>query len=90
MPSIHEADSNPNLDRDVQLMPDDVLTQLTERRLLDAYHARPAYQQNDYLGWIDRGKRAETREKRIAQMLDELNLGGVYMGMGHPASARNV
>ncbi len=48
MPSIHDTESN--LDRNVQPMPEDVLMRLTERRLLDAYHARPSYQQNDYLG----------------------------------------
>lgn len=88
MPSIHDAESNPNLERDVQPMPDDVLMRLTERGLLATYHARPAYQQNDYLGWIGQGKRTETREKRVAQMLDELDQGGVYMGMAHPASAK--
>jgi len=88
MPSIHDTESNPNLDRDVQPMPDDVRTRLTERGLVDAYHARPAYQQNDYLGWIGQGKRTETREKRIAQMVDELDHGGVYMKMDHPVSAK--
>ncbi len=52
------------------------------------YGERPFYQRNDYLGWIGRAKRAETRAKRIAQMLDELEEGGVYMGMDHPPSAR--
>jgi len=86
MPSIHDTGSN--LERDVQPMPDDVLMRLTERGLLDAYHARPAYQQNDYLGWIGQGKRTETREKRVAQMLHELDQGGVYMEMVRPASAK--
>ncbi len=85
MPSIHDAESS--LDRDIQPMPEDLLVRLKERGLLDTCHARPAYQQNDYLAWIGRGKRAETREKRIAQMLAELAQGGVYMRMAHPASA---
>jgi len=46
-----------------------------------AYRSRPAYQQNDYVGWILRSKRSETRQKRIEQMLDELERGGVYMRM---------
>ena len=67
--------------RDIYPMPDDVRDALAERGLADAYTARPAYQQNDYVGWISRAKRAETRRKRIAQMLDELVAGGVYMKM---------
>ena len=67
--------------RDIYPMPDDVHDALAERRLADAYLARPPYQQNDYVGWIGRAKRAETRRKRIAQMLDELAAGGVYMKM---------
>jgi len=30
----------------------------------------------------------ETRRKRIEQMLDELDAGGVYMGMDHPPSRK--
>jgi uncharacterized protein YdeI (YjbR/CyaY-like superfamily) len=49
--------------------------------LLDAYRARPTYQQNDYIGWIVRAKRAETRVKRLKQMLGELRQGDLYMNM---------
>jgi hypothetical protein len=49
--------------------------------ILDAYRARPAYQQNDYVGWIVRAKRAETRVKRLKQMLSELRRGDRYMNM---------
>ena len=45
------------------------------------YRARPMYQQNDYVGWITRAKRPETRQKRLDQMLEELTVGGVYMKM---------
>ncbi len=62
-------------------MPDDVAQRLGESGLRDLYEARPAYQQNDYIGWINRAKRPATREKRIAQMLEELKLGDVYMNM---------
>jgi hypothetical protein len=48
---------------------------------MPAYRARPAYQQNDYVGWIARSKLPATRAKRLAQMLDELGKGGVYMHM---------
>jgi len=68
-------------------MPDEVQAALEERGLLAQYEARPAYQRNDYLGWIARAKRPETREKRLAHMLNELEEGGVYMGMEHRPSA---
>lgn len=62
-------------------MPAFIREALESRGLLNAYHARPAYQQNDYLGWIGRAKRPETKEKRLNQMLDELESGGAYMKM---------
>jgi len=60
-------------------MPDFMRAALTERGLMDAYHSRPAYQQNDYIGWITRAKQEATKQKRLKQMLDELEKGGVYM-----------
>ena len=68
-------------------IPDFVKQALDERGLMEAYRKRPAYQQNDYVGWINRAKRQETKEKRLRQMLEELETGGVYMKMQHPASA---
>jgi uncharacterized protein YdeI (YjbR/CyaY-like superfamily) len=62
-------------------MPTDVAEALSKNRVLDAYQSRPPYQRNDYLGWIGRAKRPETRAKRIEQMLDELARGDVYMNM---------
>ena len=70
-------------------MPEDIEQLLLDEELMDAYNDRPHYQRNDYLGWIARAKRAETRDKRIDQMLDELRRGGVYMNMDHPPSARD-
>ena len=69
-------------------MPDDIRQALKDHGLTDAYRERPPYQQNDYIGWIERAKRPETRKKRLDQMLDELNRGGVYMKMDHPASRK--
>ena len=54
---------------------------LAERGLRDKYDARPDYQRNDYLMWINNAKRDETKQKRLLQMLDELEAGGVYMKM---------
>ena len=67
--------------RDIHAMPDDLREAIEARRLTKAYRDRPAYQQNDYVGWINRAKLPETRSKRLAQMLDELERGGVYMHM---------
>ncbi len=69
-------------------MPDDVLAALRDRGVLADYDARPFYQRNDYLSWIGRAKRDDTRRKRIAQMLDELEQGGLYMRMEHPPSRK--
>jgi len=69
-------------------MPDFVARALAEKGMAEAFASRPAYQQNDYLGWIARAKRPATREKRLRQMLDELVRGGVYMKMAHPASKK--
>lgn len=69
-------------------MPDFVKTALDENGLMDAFDERPAYQQNDYLGWISRAKRQETKLKRLQQMLDELKEGGIYMNMKHTASKK--
>ena len=75
-----------NLKRPIHKMPQFVKQALTSRGLMEAYRERPAYQQNDYIGWINRAKREETRQKRLNQMLDELDKGGIYMKMKHPAS----
>ena len=69
------------LKRALNPMPDDVRNALVERGLAAAYEARPDYQRNDYLGWISRAKRPDTRQKRLDQMLDELKRDGVYMNM---------
>ena len=70
-------------------MPDDVRESLLKARLWDAYQSRPSYQQNDYVGWIERAVRAETRSKRVAQMLDELARGDVYMKMSWKVRTRS-
>lgn len=72
-----------SLSRPIHPMPDFVEAALIERGLMAAYRARPPYQQNDYVGWINRAKRPATKQKRLAQMLDELERGNVYMNMPH-------
>ena len=62
-------------------MPDFFRDAINARGLMDAYLARPDYQRNDYSGWINRAKLESTKQKRLNQMLDELERGGVYMRM---------
>jgi uncharacterized protein YdeI (YjbR/CyaY-like superfamily) len=78
-----------NLKRPRHPMPDFVKRALEERGLMEDYRQRPAYQQNDYIGWITRAKREPTKQKRLRQMLDELEMGGVYMNMAHPPSRKS-
>lgn len=77
-----------NLKRPIHPMAAFVKQALVDRDLLKDYEKRPAYQQNDYIGWINQAKREETKLKRLNQMLDELEKGGVYMNMDHPASRK--
>lgn len=68
-------------------IPDFIITALDQTNLWERYRARPPYQQNDYIRWITRGKREETRQKRLTQMLEELQSGDAYMGMAYNAKA---
>jgi uncharacterized protein YdeI (YjbR/CyaY-like superfamily) len=69
------------LKRPLNPMPAFVREALEAKKLTAAYEARPPYQRNDYLGWIARAKLPPTQQKRLAQMLDELKRGDVYMKM---------
>ena len=62
-------------------MPDFFRNALNVRGLMDAYLSRPLYQRNDYIGWVTRAKLEATKQKRLNQMLDELQGGKVYMKM---------
>jgi uncharacterized protein YdeI (YjbR/CyaY-like superfamily) len=64
-------------------MPAFVRKALTEAGMMTAYRARPPYQQNDYVGWITRAKREDTRQRRLDQMLEELDKGDRYMKMAY-------
>ena len=69
-------------------MPAFIRDALAESGLTELYRQRPPYQRNDYIGWITRAKREETRERRLAQMLDELRRGDRYMKMAWRPRAR--
>lgn len=70
-----------HLKRPLQPMPDLVEEALNEEGLRERYDARPAYQRNDYLWWINSAKRDDTKHRRLAKMLAELRAGSGYMGM---------
>jgi hypothetical protein len=76
------------LTRPLHPIPAFVRRALLERGLMEAYRSRPAYQRNDYIGWINRGKLPETKKRRLGQMLEELERGDVYMKMKWTAPPR--
>ncbi|MCP1677043.1 uncharacterized protein YdeI (YjbR/CyaY-like superfamily) [Natronocella acetinitrilica] len=69
-------------------MPEFVKRALLDKGLMGAYDERPPYQRDDYLLWINDAKRQATKQRRLRQMLDELETGGVYMNMKHPTSRK--
>jgi uncharacterized protein YdeI (YjbR/CyaY-like superfamily) len=85
------AKGSSTLKRERHTIPDDILEAFKKRKLWDEYSERPPYQQNDYIGWITAAKRPETRQKRLDQMLDELDRGDAYMNMPYKSAspARN-
>jgi uncharacterized protein YdeI (YjbR/CyaY-like superfamily) len=71
------------LSRNIHNLPDYINKKLVEKKLVEKYQSRPAYQRNDYIGWITRAKTQETQEKRLDQMLQELTQGDLYMKMSY-------
>ncbi len=76
------------LTRPLNPMPAFVREALEAKGMKAAYEARPPYQRNDYLAWIARAKLPATQQKRLAQMLDELKRGDVYMRMAWRGSTK--
>lgn len=76
------------LTRRVDEMPGSIADALRDLGLEQAYAARPPYQRNDYIGWIVRAKREDTRLKRLRQMLSELQSGTHYMNMPYQTGRR--
>jgi len=76
------------LTRPIQKMPAFVRAALAGAKLTSAYRARPAYQQNDYLSWINRAKLPRTKQKRLEEMLADLRRGDRYMGMPYRAGKK--
>jgi len=63
-----------------QPMPGNVRMALEKRTLMDAYLARPEYQKGDYLKWIALAVGPAAKQKRLDQMLDELEKGNLFKG----------
>ncbi len=70
-------------------MPAFVRQALVDNQLMAAFEARPPYQRNDYLGWINRAKKPETQIRRLAQMVEELTAGDRYMKMAYRGATKN-
>ena len=62
-------------------MPPPVRQALVKVGLTARCREHPADQHNDYLSWIGQAKRPETKQKRLAEMLDDLRCGDRYRGM---------
>lgn len=60
-------------------MPADVRHAFVGHGVITAFKTRPAYQQADYLRWIERTRLARTRRERIAEVVDELQRGNRFM-----------
>ena len=63
-----------------QPMPGNVRAALEKRNLMDAYLDRPPYQKDDYLKWIALAAGPAAKQKRLDQMLEELEKGNVFKG----------
>jgi hypothetical protein len=63
-----------------QQMPGNVRTALVKRDLMDAFLARPEYQRDGYLKWIAQAAGTIEKQKRLDQMLDEVEKGDVFKG----------
>ena len=63
-----------------QPMPGNVRAALEKRNLMEAYLGRPEYQKLDYLKWIAVAAGPAAKQKRLDQMLDELEKGNLFKG----------
>ncbi|MFC1661517.1 YdeI/OmpD-associated family protein [Gemmatimonadota bacterium] len=79
------SERHAGLRRPLNPMPEWVKAALESQSLMAAFEGRPPYQRNEYLGWVSRAKRPETREKRLLQMLEELRTGDRYIKMPYRA-----
>jgi uncharacterized protein YdeI (YjbR/CyaY-like superfamily) len=52
----------------------DIKATLEKKGLLECYQKLPPSHQREYLFWINSAKKSETRQRRIAGMVDKLKL----------------
>lgn len=76
---------NEGVPRSQKPLSDCLKARLIQEGQLENYNTRPRYQRTDYISWIEKAVRTETREKRISQMIEELRNGDAYMGMVYNA-----
>jgi hypothetical protein len=69
------------LKRPLNRMPSWIRQAIVDAGVMEQYRHRPPYQRNDYLGWIISAKLESTRQRRLDQMLRELESGDTYMNM---------
>jgi uncharacterized protein YdeI (YjbR/CyaY-like superfamily) len=74
-------DMGQEVKRPENVMPAFVREAIDAQGLGPQFEKRPWYQRNDYVGWISSAKLEATRVKRLAQMLEELRAGDLYMKM---------
>ena len=75
------SEEEKKLSREIYPLPDFIDEALKEDKVDHLYMERPAYQKNDYIGWIGRARTEKTLIKRLDQMLEELRGGDKYMKM---------
>jgi Bacteriocin-protection, YdeI or OmpD-Associated len=61
-------------------MPGFVRSALASKNLMEAYRARPKYQQTEYLTWINTAPLNDSKRARLTQMLEELTKGDAFQG----------
>lgn len=69
-------------------LPEDIKRALETNHVRADFDARPAHQKSEYIAWITRAKEPNLRAKRLKQMLQELDHGGVFMRDDHPGSRK--
>ncbi|MCA9675725.1 MAG: YdeI/OmpD-associated family protein [Kofleriaceae bacterium] len=75
-----DAMNTPFGNRGPKPMPGFVRTALAKHKLIGAFRARPEYQRDGYMTWLDGARLPAQRLQRLAQFLDEIGKGDVYMG----------
>ena len=54
------------------VVPEDIRKQMLRSHMLDKYDSLPPSHQREYLTWIESAKKSETRQQRVAKMLEAI------------------